>query len=124
MQIVKQVFLKIAIVIMLMAVLGLGGWTWFTLTYNYSDGERAGYIQKFSHKGWVCKTWEGEMSMINYPGAAPEIFRFSVRDDKTAKAIEAVVGKRVALHYEQHINVPTSCFGETEYFITGLRVIE
>ena len=124
MQIVKQVFLKIAIVIMLMAVLGLGGWTWFTLTYNYSDGERAGYIQKFSHKGWVCKTWEGEMSMINYPGAAPEIFHFSVRDDKTAKAIEAVVGKRVSLHYEQHINVPSSCFGETEYFITSLRVIE
>lgn len=124
MQIVKQVFLKIAFIIVLMAVVGFGGWTWFTLTYNYSDGERAGYIQKFSRKGWVCKTWEGEMSMINYPGAAPEIFRFSVRADKTAKEIEAVVGKRVALHYEQHINVPSSCFGETEYFITSLRVIE
>ncbi len=124
MQIVKQVFLKIFIAAMLMVVLGFGGWTWFTLTFDYSDGERAGYIQKFSHKGWLCKTWEGEMSMINYPGAAPEIFRFSVRDDKTAKAIEAVVGKRVALHYEQHINVPSTCFGETEYFVTGLRVIE
>ncbi len=124
MHIVKQVFLKFGIVIVLMAIIGLGGWTWFTLTYNYSDGERAGYIQKFSRKGWVCKTWEGEMSMINYPGAAPEIFRFSVREDKMAKDIEAIVGKRVALHYEQHVNVPTNCFGETEYFITSLRVIE
>ncbi len=124
MQIVKQVFLKISIVVILMALLGFGGWTWFTLAYNYSDGERAGYIQKLSRKGWVCKTWEGELSMINYPGAAPEIFHFSVRDARIAKDIEAVVGKRVALSYEQHINVPTSCFGETEYFITGLRVIE
>jgi len=124
MRIVKQVFLKIAIVVILMVMLGFAGWTWFTLTYNYSDGERAGYVQKLSRKGWVCKTWEGELSMINYPGAAPEIFHFSVRDEKMAKDIEAVVGKRVALSYEQHINVPTSCFGETEYFITGLRVIE
>ena len=124
MQNMQQVALKSAVIIILVAVLGFGVWTWFTLTYDYSDGERAGYIQKFSHKGWVCKTWEGEMSMINYPGAAPEIFHFSVRDDKTAKSIEAVVGKRVALHYEQHINVPSSCFGETEYFVTGLRVIE
>lgn len=120
----QQVALKSAVIVVLLAILGFGAWTWLTLTYDYSDGERAGYIQKFSRKGWVCKTWEGEMSMINYPGAAPEIFHFSVRDDQTAKAIEAVVGKRVALHYEQHIYVPTSCFGETEYFITGLRVIE
>ena len=124
MPILKQVVIKIIAIIVLMAVLGFGGWTWFTLTYNYSDGERAGYIQKFSRKGWVCKTWEGEMSMINYPGAAPEIFKFSVRDALTAASIEAVVGKRVALHYEQHLNVPSSCFGETEHFITGLRVIE
>jgi hypothetical protein len=124
MRIVQQVFLKIGLIVVLVAVLGFGGWTWFSLTYNYSDGERAGYIQKLSRKGWVCKTWEGELSMINYPGAAPEIFHFSVRDAKMAKDIEAVVGKRVALRYEQHINVPTRCFGETEYFITGLRVIE
>ena len=124
MRIVQQVFLKIGLIVVLVAVLGFGGWTWFSLTYNYSDGERAGYIQKLSRKGWVCKTWEGELSMINYPGAAPEIFHFSVRDSKMAKEIETVVGKRVALSYEQHVNVPSSCFGETEYFITGLRVIE
>lgn len=124
MHVVKLIFLKIAIVVILMAMLGLGGWTWFSLTYNYSDGERAGYVQKLSRKGWVCKTREGELSMINYPGAAPEIFHFSVRDARMAADIDAVVGKRVALRYAQHVNVPTSCFGDTEYFITGLRVIE
>jgi hypothetical protein len=124
MHILKKVFLKIGIIIVLMAVLGFGGWTWFTLTYNYSDGERAGYVQKFSRKGWVCKTWEGELALVNLPGAMPEIFQFSVRDAKIAADIEAAVGKRVALRYEQHINVPTRCFGETEYFVTGLRIID
>jgi hypothetical protein len=124
MQILKQVFLKITVIILLIAVLGLGGWTWFTLTYDYSDGERAGYVQKLSHKGWVCKTWEGELALVNLPGAMPEIFHFSVRNEAVAKHIQESVGKRVALTYEQHIGVPSNCFGETEYFVTGLRVIE
>jgi len=124
MHIVKQVFLKIAVVVILTAMLGFAGWTWFSLTYNYSDGERAGYVQKLSRKGWLCKTWEGELALVNLPGAMPEIFRFTVRDETVAKRIQESVGKRVALTYEQHVGVPTSCFGETEYFITGQRVIE
>ena len=124
MQIVKQVFLKIGITAVFMAVLGLGGWTWFTLTYNYSDGERAGYVQKLSRKGWICKTWEGELALVNLPGAMPEIFHFSVRDDGVAKRIQQSVGKRVALSYEQHIGIPTSCFGETEYFVVDIQVVE
>ena len=124
MQIVKLAFLKITIVIVLMAVLGFGGWTWFTLTYNYSDGERAGYVQKLSRKGWICKTWEGELALVNLPGAMPEIFHFSVRDDGVAKRIQQSVGKRVALSYEQHIGIPTTCFGETEYFVVDIQVVE
>jgi hypothetical protein len=124
MQIVKLVFLKIAIVLVLMAVLGLGGWTWFSLTYNYSDGERAGYVQKLSRKGWICKTWEGELALVNLPGAMPEIFHFSVRDDGVAKRIQQSVGKRVALSYEQHIGIPTTCFGDTEYFVVNIQVVE
>ena len=124
MNFVKQIILKIMLVLAAMAVIGIGGWTWFSLSYSYSDGERAGYVQKFSRKGWVCKTWEGELSMINYPGAAPEIFRFTVREDAVARQIEQAVGRRVALHYNQHINVPTSCFGDTEYYVTGLRVVD
>ncbi len=124
MQIVNKVFLKIGLNVVLIAVLGFGGWTWFTLTYNYSDGERAGYVQKFSRKGWLCKTWEGEQALVNLPGAMPEIFYFSVRDDAVAKRIQESVGKRVALSYEQHIGIPTTCFGDTEYFVVGIRVVE
>jgi hypothetical protein len=124
MQIVKQVFLKMGIAVVLIAVLGLGGWTWFSLAYNYSDGERAGYVQKFSRKGWICKTWEGEQALVNLPGAMPEIFYFSVRDDGVAKRIQESVGKRVALSYEQHIGIPTTCFGDTQYFVVNVRVVE
>lgn len=119
-----RVAIKIISGIILVLVLGFAAWAWLTLTYNYSVGERAGYVQKISHKGWLCKTWEGQLSMINYPGAAPELFEFSVRDEAVAKRVEASVGKRVALTYAQHIGVPSSCFGDTQYFITDVRVIE
>ena len=124
MQIVKQVFLRIGMTVFLMAVLGFGGWTWIALTYNYSDGERAGYVQKLSRKGWICKTWEGELALVNLPGAMPEIFHFSVRDDAVANRIQQSVGKRVALSYEQHIGIPTTCFGDTQYFVVDIKVVE
>ena len=124
MPILKQVFLRTSIVIVLMAVLGFVGWTWLSLTYDYSDGERAGYVQKLSRKGWVCKTWEGELALVNLPGAMPEIFYFSVRDDAVAKRIQQSVGKRVALSYEQHIGIPTTCFGETQYFVVNIQLVE
>lgn len=119
-----RVAIKIIAGIVLVLVLGFAAWTWITLSYNYSVGERAGYVQKISLKGWLCKTWEGQLSMINYPGAAPELFVFSVRDEAVAKRVEASVGKRVALTYAQHIGVPSRCFGDTQYFITDVRVIE
>jgi hypothetical protein len=98
-------------------------YTWVTLHYAYSSGERAGYVQKISRKGWLCKTWEGELAMTTMPGTAPQIFQFSVRDDATAHRVEQAAGQRVALSYEQHKGVPSSCFGETEYFISGVRTI-
>lgn len=115
---------RVSILILLLVAAGVALWTWATLSYDYSDGERAGYVQKFSRKGWVCKTWEGELALVNLPGAMPEIFYFSVRDDAVAKRIQQAVGKRVALTYEQHIGIPTSCFGETQYFIVDIRVVE
>jgi hypothetical protein len=93
------------------------------LHFNYSEGERAGYVQKFSRKGWLCKTWEGELAMVNLPGAMPEIFRFSVRDDAVAAQVNASLGRRVRLHYEQHKGIPTACFGETEYFVTAAEPV-
>jgi hypothetical protein len=98
-------------------------WTLVALSYSYSHGERAGYVQKFSRKGWVCKTWEGELAMVNIPGAMQERWDFTVRDDSIAHLIDRSMGQRVSLTYEQHQGVPTSCFGETQYFVTNLRVL-
>ena len=79
-------------------------------------------MQKFSHKGWICKTWEGELARVSLPGSVPEIFAFTVRDDATAAQITKVMGKRVALHYEEKVGLPTSCFGETRHYVTGVTV--
>ena len=99
-------------------------WAWVTLGYVYSTGERAGYVQKLSKKGWLCKTWEGELAMVNLPGSVtPQIFNFTVRNDSIAKVLEQDLGKRVSLTYEQHRGVPSSCFGETEYFVSNVRIV-
>ena len=98
-------------------------WSVVALNWSYSEGERAGYVQKFSKKGWLCKTWEGDLSMINIPGAAPERWNFTVRNDSIAQIINSLMGRQVSLHYEEHPGVPTSCFGETQYFVTGVRPV-
>jgi hypothetical protein len=90
------------------------------LNWNYSTGERAGWLQKLSYKGFVCKTWEGELALVSLPGSSVEKFLFTVRDDAVANKLQATMGKRVSLHYEEKVGLPTSCFGETRYFITGV----
>jgi hypothetical protein len=109
---------------LLVAALLFAGYTWISLTWSYSKGDRAGYIQKLSKKGWVCKTWEGELAMVAVPGSMPEKFYFSVRNDAVAAQINQAMGQRIVLYYEQHIGVPTSCFGETEYFVKSVKAIE
>lgn len=99
-------------------------YTWSALQWSYSEGERAGYVQKFSKKGWVCKTWEGELALVSMPGTVAEKFYFTVRDDVTAEYINQSLGKRVALRYQQHKGVPTTCFGETEYYVVAVKVVE
>ncbi len=116
-------FLRIALIFLISFVLLVSGWTWLTLHWTYSVGERAGYVQKLSKKGWFCKTWEGEIVMITMPGAIPEKFEFTVPDDSVAERINALAGNRVVLHYQQHLFIPTSCFGETEYFVDNVRIV-
>ena len=99
-------------------------YTWLTLHWSYSSGERAGFVQKFSNKGWVCKTWEGELAMVSMPGTMSEKFYFTVREDALAGKINASLGKKVTLSYEQHVGSPTSCFGDTEYFVTAVKPLE
>ena len=94
------------------------------LHWSYSEGERAGFVQKLSKKGWLCKTWEGELALVSLPGAAPEKFIFTVRDDVVAERINKQVGTRVALVYAQHKGLPTSCFGDTNYFVEDIKAIQ
>lgn len=111
-------------VIVILPILGFSAWTAITLHVSYSSGERVGYVQKISKKGWACKTWEGELAMVSMPGTLPQIFAFSVRDDAVARKIMDAGGQRVALVYEQHRGVPTQCFGETEYYIVDVRQVK
>ena len=97
---------------------------YIALNWSYSTGERAGFLQKVSNKGWICKTWEGELSLVAMPGAAPEKFLFTVRDEAVAQKVSAAAGKRVTLNYEQHKGLSTTCFGDTDYFVVGLTEIE
>ena len=111
------------------AVLGgpllfLALWMTTSLLYKYSEGDRTGYMQKLSLKGWVCKTWEGELAMSNVPGQMPEKFYFTVRSDSLADAMRHFDGKRVVVSYAQHVKVPTSCLGDTEYWVTAIRAAE
>jgi hypothetical protein len=111
-------------VVLVLFGLGFAVYLWFVLTWSFSSGERAGYVQKLSKKGWVCKTWEGEMALVSMPGTVAEKFAFTVRSDEVARRINESIGARVALTYEQHIGIPTTCFGETQYFVTAVKVVQ
>jgi hypothetical protein len=110
------------VVALLVVIAALTGFTWLTLHWSYSDGERAGFVQKFSRKGWLCKTWEGEMALVTLPGTISEKFLFTVRDAAVAAKLNANIGRRMRVHYEQRKWVPSSCFGDTEYFVTDAQV--
>lgn len=116
--------IRILVIALLLAILGVAGFSWLMLHWSYASGERAGFVQKLSKKGWICKTWEGEMAMVSMPGTLSEKFYFTALDDATAAKLYASLGKRVSVHYEQHKWLPSSCFGETEYFVTAVQVTE
>ena len=102
---------------------GLVIWTAVAMLYTYSAGERAGFVQKMSTKGWVCKTWEGTLYTDIAKGFRSDSFNFTVRSDSIAHLVDSLSGKRVAVRYEQHVGLPTSCLGDTQYFVTGVRAI-
>ena len=106
--------LKSLTILLVSAIALFSLYVYIALNWSYSSGERAGFLQKVSHKGWICKTWEGELSLVAMPGAAPEKFLFTVRDEAVAQKVSAAAGKRVTLNYEQHKGLPSSCFGDTE----------
>lgn len=114
----KRIFLSLLVLAVLIA-----GYFYAALKWSYSTGDRAGWIQKLSDKGWICKTWEGELALVSLPGSATvEKFAFTVRDEAVAAEIVKVMGRRVTLHYEEKVGLPTSCFGETRHYITHVTV--
>jgi len=117
-------FLKWVFWIILLPLGLLSLYTWGSLTWVYSDGERVGYVQKLSHKGWLCKTWEGELVLVTVPGTQAEKFYFTVRDPAVIPKINALSGGRVRLQYEEHKGVPSSCFGETSHFVNAVDEIK
>ena len=116
--------LKLLTILLVSAIALFSLYVYMALNWSYSSGERAGFLQKVSHKGWICKTWEGELSLVAMPGSAPEKFLFTVRDETVAQKVSAAAGKRVTLNYEQHKGLPSSCFGDTEYFVIDVKPIE
>lgn len=119
----KSVF-KYFILLITLATIVFTLYTWATLSWVYSSGERAGYVQKFSKKGYVCKTWEGEIVLVSMPGTQAEKFNFTVRDGAIAKKVIDSLGKRVRLSYEEHKGIPSNCFGDSPYFVQDVQVLE
>ena len=117
-------FGRILLIVLVLAVLLVGLWSWFALSWSYSEGERAGVLQKFSKKGWICKSYEGELALYVVGGVAPQIWYFSTRDEKVAQQLYAAVGEQIRLHYTEHRGVPTSCFAETPYFAEGFTKVQ
>ena len=107
----------------LLPLLVLAAYLAFVLNWSYSDGDRAGYLQKFSRKGWLCKTYEGELAMTTVPGVAPVLWNFTVRDKAVADQLNAMLGRRIVLHYEEHRGIPTTCYGDTNHFVTRVQEI-
>ncbi len=103
--------------LVLILLLGFAAYTCFVLRWSYSDGERVGILQKLSHKGFLCKTSEGELALYVVAGMSPQIWSFTVRDAQVAKSLQNMLGERIRLHYTEHLGVPTSCFGDTSYYV-------
>jgi hypothetical protein len=118
-----RMWLKLFVVLALLFAITMV-YFWTVLKWSYSEGERAGILQKFSSKGWICKTYEGELAISIVPGVTPTIWDFSVREESVARQIEKAIGRRVVLHYKEHKGMPSNCFGETGYFVDSVRFVE
>lgn len=113
----------VLILALVIPVVLLSIYTWLALHWDYSNGYRSGLLQKFSQKGWLCKTDEGELWQSVVTNVAPNVWYFTVRDPNIKQVLDTLVGKNVRLHYTEHRGVPTSCFGDTNYYVDGVTVI-
>jgi len=120
----RKRFGRILMILLVLVLVIAALWTWFALSWSYSEGERAGILQKFSKKGWICKTYEGELALYVVGGVAPQIWYFSTRDAKVAQQLSGAVGDHIRVHYTEHRGVPTACFAETPYFAESFTRVQ
>ena len=118
------------VILLLLLIVGATLWTWLTLAWAYAEGERAGVLQKFVRRGWICKTQEGEIALYygggQYMGAgiSPQLWDFSVRDKLVAADLSKAVGHRVQLHYTEHPGIPTNCFAESRFLVDRVTITD
>jgi hypothetical protein len=110
--------------IILIPIILFVAYTFFTLHWVYSSGERIGFVQKISQQGFICKTYEGEQVLVTVPGTQAEKFFFTAKNEAIYRKINETNGQRVRLLYQQHKWIPTSCFGDTEYFVYDVKILE
>lgn len=122
----RRLWLRVGVPVIGVLILGSAAWTWGALGFVYSSAERTGYVRDLSQRGWLCKTWEGELTALPTPGLADTTssasFAFTIRNDSVARALQLANGHRVTLSYDEHKGVPTTCFGDTEIFVRGFRI--
>lgn len=119
----KRRYGKYLAIALLGPLLLLSLYTWLALHWDYSNGFRSGMLQKISRKGWVCKTYEGELWQSVVAQVAPNVWNFSVRDERIARQLDSLVGQSVRVHYTEHRGIPTTCFGETPYYVDSVSVV-
>ncbi len=124
---VKHFFRRLLLFFMLISIITVTI-TFLYFNFTYSEGNRAGMLIKFSTKGFVFKTYEGELNVgsVN-PGVGSSVanntWSFSVKDKKLADQLSIMEGKMVRLHYKEKIkNLPWQ--GETKYFVDKVEVLK
>jgi hypothetical protein len=124
--IVKRKIRKIFYWFLFVFILLMGALFYWKFIYTYSDGYRAGLLQKFSHKGSIFKTYEGELILSSVTGRsdiviASEKFFFSVTDKKLANQLDTLQGRNVILHYKQK-NAALIWKGDTPYYVDSVKL--
>lgn len=122
----RGIFMRIGCITTLVLLLGLGVFAWWRYYYTYSDGNRFGLLQKFSRRGNLFKTYEGEMILSSVKGnqgvtIASEKFFFSVTNETVAQKMAALQGENITVHYEQK-NSAAFWRGDSEYIVDSVWV--
>ena len=115
---------RIVMVIFLIALALLALFIWWNYYFTYSEGNRYGLLQKFSHRGNMFKTYEGELILSSVRGnqnvtIASEKFFFSVTDENIAKKLDELQGQNITVHYLEKKSV-AFWRGDSRYIVDSV----